>query len=314
MKRSKVFKRCLTVVIMISILAMSTIPTYAYSNTTDPITKNYYLSEDDVVNSFSEEMVDNKGNIISVETEKLYDSTAIQVKVYLNNELSQISLVDGDKIYYKDVTKSISNVNDDAFDVSDYDKVYNLEENISFENDLRDLYPENEESYKSYSDGWAFYKNYGPISWYSGTKPCALYFMNYDEEPDQHRFNARTVRITAGTPVSVAIGLVVGYATSTLTPLGILSIIGCSIAGDVITNYVFSELTFSTQRVRYRPMINGREIFGDAYIDKLWLINHDNLTNRDSFHLAQNVYRSNRGTSPDEIARNAQIAEAQGQY
>lgn len=34
-------------------------------------------------------------------------------EVYLNNELSQISLVDGDKIYYKDVTKSISNVNDD---------------------------------------------------------------------------------------------------------------------------------------------------------------------------------------------------------
>lgn len=39
-----------------------------------------------------------------------------------------------------------------TFDVSDYDKVYNLE-NISFENDLKDLYPENEESYKSYSDG-----------------------------------------------------------------------------------------------------------------------------------------------------------------
>lgn len=269
MKKSRVFKRCLTIVIMISILAMSTIPTYAYSYTTDPITENYYLSEDDVINSFSEEMVDNKGNIIFVETEKLYDSTAIQVKVYVNNELSQIYLVDGDKIYYKDVTKNINNINDDAFDVFDYDKVYNLEENISFENDLIDLYPENKESYKLYSDGWAFYRKYGPLSWYSDTKPCTLYLMNYDEEPDQHRFNARTVRITAGTLVSIAIGLVIGYATSTLTPLGILSIIGCSIAGDVITNYVFSELTFSTQRVRYRPMINGREIFGDVYIDKL---------------------------------------------
>lgn len=52
----------------------------------------------------------------------------------------------------------------------------------------------------------------------------------------------------------------------------------------------------------------GREIFGDAHIDKLWLINHDNLTNRDSFNLANNVYRANRVTSQDEIARNAQIA------
>ena len=59
---------------------------------------------------------------------------------------------------------------------------------------------------------------------------------------------------------------------------------------------------------RYRPMINGREIFGDAHIDKLWLINHDNLTNRDSFHLANNVYRANMGTSQEEIAGNAQIA------
>ena len=52
----------------------------------------------------------------------------------------------------------------------------------------------------------------------------------------------------------------------------------------------------------------GREIFGDAHIDKLWLINHDNLTNRDSFNLANNVYRANRGTSTYEIAGNAQIA------
>ena len=59
---------------------------------------------------------------------------------------------------------------------------------------------------------------------------------------------------------------------------------------------------------RYRPMINGREIYVDAHIDKLWLINHDNLTNRDSFHLANNVYRANMGTSQEEIARNAQIA------
>lgn len=314
MKRSRGFKRFLSFVIMVSILATSAIPSYAYSNDKNFIKENYYLTENNFLDSFSEEMVDNEGNVISVETEKVYDLNAIQVKVYLNNELSQISLVYGDKIYYKDITNNVNHISDDAFNFFDYDKIYDLNENISYNNNSVYLYPEHEESYKLYSDGWAFYRNYDPISWYYGTKPCALYFMNYDEEPDQHRFNARTIRITAGTPVSVAISLVVGFATSTLTPLGILGIVGCAIAGDVITNYVFTELTFSTQRVRYRPMINGREIFGDAYIDKLWLINHDNLTNRDSFHLAQNVYRANRGTSPDEIARSAQIAEAQGQY
>lgn len=314
MKISKVFKQFLTVLVMVSILAISTIPSYAYSNNAYSINENYYISNNDALNSSIEEMVDNEGNIISVETEKLYDSNEIQVKVYVNNKLTQISLVDGDMIYYKDVTKISNNINGDAFDVTDYDKVYNFNENISIENDLKDISPENEVSYKSYSDGWAFYRNYEPITWYYGTKPCDLYFINYDEEPDQHKFNAKTVSITVGTPVSVAIGLIVGYATSNLTPLGILSIIGCSIVGDVITNYVSSELTYSTQRIRYRPMINGREIFGDAYIDKLWLINHDNLTDRYSFHLANNVYRANRGTSPDEIARNAQIAEVQGQY
>lgn len=259
-------------------------------------------------------MQDNNGNLISVQTEYLYDSNEIQVKIYVNEKLTQISLVDGNRIYYKDVTKDINYLNSDALNFSDFDKVYNLDENISLNRNLVDLYPTYNNNCELYSNGWAFYSNYAPLSWYSGTKPCSLYFRNYDEEPDHHRFNARTIRITAGTPVSVAIGMVVGFATSTLTPLGILGIIGCSIAGDVVTNYVFNILTFSTQKIRYRPMINGREIFGDAYIDKLWLISHDNLTNRDSFHLAQNVYRANRGTSPDEIARNAQIAEAQGQY
>lgn len=54
--------------------------------------------------------------------------------------------------------------------------------------------------------------------------------------------------------------------------------------------------------------------FGDAYIDKLWLVIRDDVRRKDNYRLVNSAYRSNIGGSPDEIARNAQIAQAQGQY
>ena len=86
------------------------------------------------------------------------------------------------------------------------------------------------------------------------------------------------------------------------------------IAGDIINNYIDGSLTYSTQKIRYRPKVGGREIFGDAYNDKLWLVIRDDVRRKDNYRLVNSAYRSNRGGSPDEIARNAQIAQAQGQY
>lgn len=61
-------------------------------------------------------------------------------------------------------------------------------------------------------------------------------------------------------------------------------------------------------------MVCGIEIFVDAYIDKLWLVIRDDVRRKDYYRLVNSAYRSNRGSSPDEIAKNAQIAQAQGQY
>ncbi len=306
MLREKKLKTLISFLLALSFFIVSSSNSLAMNRNLhlDDKCSNYNL------NNYYEEYTDDLGNIVSVEIKYIDNKDLTEIKVYLNHELTQISLITDDDIYYKSVKYSnFNNMNVDN-KINSYDKVYHLPKKMFEEKSVDNILSKINNNY----DGAAFYGHFVPLRSFPGTKPCDLYYYNYDEEPDLHRFNARAINITAGTPISVAIGLVIAFVTSELTPLGILEIIGASIAGDVVTNYVTNILTFSTKKIRYMPIIDGREIFGDAYIEELWLISHDNLKNIDTFHLAQNVHGANRGTSPEEIARDAQIAEAQGQY
>ena len=66
---------------------------------------------------------------------------------------------------------------------------------------------------------------------------------------------------------------------------------------------------FSTQKVRYAPVINGKNIFTDAYITKRYTITYDKITGRMSYSINNASYKSNRGDSPSMIVLNAQVAE-----
>ena len=67
---------------------------------------------------------------------------------------------------------------------------------------------------------------------------------------------------------------------------------------------ITGEVCFSTQKVRYAPVINGKNIFTDAYITKRYTI-----TGRMSYSINNASYKSNRGDSPSMIVLNAQVAE-----
>lgn len=68
---------------------------------------------------------------------------------------------------------------------------------------------------------------------------------------------------------------------------------------------ITGEVCFSTQKVRYAPVINGKNIFTDAYITKRYTITYDKITGR----MSCRSYKSNRGDSPSMIVLNAQVAE-----
>ena len=45
---------------------------------------------------------------------------------------------------------------------------------------------------------------------------------------------------------------------------------GTVIVEGAIVDMITGEVCFSTQKVRYAPVINGKNIFTDAYITKRW--------------------------------------------
>ena len=72
---------------------------------------------------------------------------------------------------------------------------------------------------------------------------------------------------------------------------------------------ITGEVCFSTQKVRYAPVINGKNIFTDAYITKRYTITYDKITGRMSYSINNASYKSNRGDSPSMIVLNARVAE-----
>lgn len=316
------FKNILTSALAISILNSAIVPAYA-TNNTNYLDSNINYTQG-LVDSFSEQIIDDEGNKVKIDVEKLSGGESFDVKVYVNDVLTQMSHVENNQIYYTSFEDE-SYMSYNTQDISKYDSVYSVEEfSTEFQQDSIDdssiEYQQDTIGYiddaevESYSGGWTHYRNYSPLTWYSGTKSCSLYYKYVDKSPGNNRFSGKRIRISKGTPISIAVGLVAAFVTPPITAIAIITLLGGAIAGDVINNYIDGALTYSTQRIRYRPMVGGREIFGDAYIDKLWLVIRDNLRRKDNYRLVNSAYRSNRGSSPDEIARNAQIAQAQGQY
>ena len=72
----------------------------------------------------------------------------------------------------------------------------------------------------------------------SGSKPCSVYYKNYDEEPDQNRYSGKQVKAGAGTAVSVIVSVVAVFITGGITVKAIVIALGSAIISDYIVVYV----------------------------------------------------------------------------
>lgn len=251
------FKNILTSALAISLLNSAIVPAYATNNTNylDP-NINYTQG---LVDSFSEQIIDDEGNKVKIDVEKLSGDESFDVKVYVNDVLTQMSHVENNQIYYTSFENE-SYMNFDSQDISKYDSVYSVEEfSTEFQQDSIDdpsiEYQQDTIGYiddaevESYSGGWTHYRNYSPLTWYSGTKSCSLYYKYVDKSPGNNRFSGKRIRISKGTPISVAVGLVTAFVTPPITAIAIITLLGGAITSDVITNYIDGALTYSTQRI-----------------------------------------------------------------
>lgn len=160
------------------------------------------------------------------------------------------------------------------------------------------------------TEGWSYLLNVPSNASITGSKPCTVYSRNYDEEPDLHRYMGKQVQFGVGTAVSIIVSVVASFLTGGVTIGVIVVAFGSAIVADCITSAIKGTICFSTQKIRYAPVISGKNIFPDAYITKRWVITYDMIYKKESFKLDTASYDYNRGQNPRQIAYNAQMAEA----
>ena len=264
----------------------------------------------DIASTSSDSMLDSEGNVLYFEFVH-YEDGDVSTYYYCNDELRQVALLDKDSgsievNYYNqsDISTFSSNSTSvEIYQVSDFIEEVPADEHTTVSNVIAPL------ATNSVVDPeWAYYGRIAPTPVLTGAKATDLYFALGDQEPDLHRFNSRRININAGTVVSVVADIFLAYLTKSLSIQVILSICGFNILGDVVTNSLFSDVCYSTQRVYYYPVIENKLIFSDAYIDRLWFIVDTNCNGRSAHEMANPRYRSNRGASPEELGVNAQFS------
>lgn len=158
-------------------------------------------------------------------------------------------------------------------------------------------------------EGWAYLMTRPSNPMISGSKPCTVYYRNYDDEPDQNRYSGKHVEFNAGTAIGIVVSVLAGFLTGGVTIEAIVAGLGSAIVADALVQYVTGEVCFSTQVIRYAPVIEGKLIFTDAYVTKRWVVISDTVRQTETVKLDDPEYDYNRGHDAYAIAVNAQQAE-----
>lgn len=158
-------------------------------------------------------------------------------------------------------------------------------------------------------EGWAYLMTRPSNPMISGSKPCMLYYHNYDDEPDQNRYWGKRVEFNAGTAIGIVVSVLTGFLTGGVTIEAIVAGLGSAIVADTLAQYVTGQICFSTQKIRYAPVIGGKLIFTDAYVTKRWVVISDTVHQTETVELDNPEYDYNRGHDAYAIVVNAQQAE-----
>ena len=227
------------------------------------------------------------------------------VCLYQNNRIVQRAIADFSTgiiqyIQYNDLDERVLNNDVEYYNISDLIKD-NVEVLQKQDDDI---------SLTSFdTSGWALYGSYPKAGIYPNSRPCKLYYRNFDENPYDNKYSGKSISFGAGTAVSIIIAAVGVFLGGEITIATFVKAFGTVIVEGAIVDMITGEVCFSTQKVRYAPVINGKNIFTDAYITKRYTITYDKINVRMSYSINNASYKSNRGDSPSMIVLNAQVAE-----
>ena len=228
------------------------------------------------------------------------------VEVYVNGELTQraYSSSKDNIVLWQEYGTSEQRMHDKSEDLksdlyTDYisdDVSMDKNPEVSVQSDFISFDPE----------GWSYITTRPSNPTITGSRPCAIYYRNYDDEPDQNRYSGKKVSFNAGTAVGVIVSVLSVFLTGGVTVSAIVVAMGSAIVADAISQSITGNVCFSTQKIRYAPVIGGKLIFKDAYITKRWVVISDTVHRTETIKLDDPEYAYNRGHDIYAIAKNAQ--------
>lgn len=148
------------------------------------------------------------------------------------------------------------------------------------------------------SEGWAYVDHLPASSVASQPYSIDLYRRNYDEEPDQNRFEKANVNFAANTPVSTiasALFNFINYITEKISVKDIIKTFAVDIIlnkGDEVIAQDMKGLTcYSTQKILYAPVVEGYNIYPSAYMTRLYLVSVRAVDEKTQIKLISNNYK-----------------------
>lgn len=167
-------------------------------------------------------------------------------------------------------------------------------------------------------DEWSYVNHLPPAL--SSPYSIDLYAMNYDQEPDLHRFEKKSLSLPAKIAITTIAGILAGFITTGgITVATVVRAFGAAIitqgTQQVINKPIKGAVCYSTQKILYAPVVEGYLIYSDAYITKLWLIAENALEGKTTISLAKGDYKFNYMPTQEELmysARGYFTAWAQG--
>ncbi len=143
------------------------------------------------------------------------------------------------------------------------------------------------------SEGWGLVDHWDPAP----ASPYAidLYASNVDEEPDLHPFEKKQLNFAAKVAITTIAGVLGAFlVTGGITVAIVVKAFGAALIKEgsqyVLNKAIKGTVCYSTQKIRYAPVVEGYNIYPKAYMTKLWLIAGNAYTGGKTYTQLQEAY------------------------
>lgn len=154
------------------------------------------------------------------------------------------------------------------------------------------------------SAGWVLVNHWAAAS--ASPYAISLYARNIDSEPDLHPFEKKQLNFAEKVAVTTIAGVLAGFlSTGGITVAIVAKAFGAALIKEgtqyVINKAIKGTVCYSTQKIGYAPVVEGYNIYPNAYLTKLWLVAGNAYTGGKNLTQLQEAYEYNPQPSTTDL-------------